>query len=99
MGYYIDETLTEACQEGANGMMMRCISREEEIQLLQDIHNGVCGSHSLWYSIIDKAFRHGFYWPTTKADTMEVVTKCKDCQFFQKQTMKHANPLRSTDLF
>jgi hypothetical protein len=29
---------------------------------------------------------------------MEVVTKCKDCQFFQKQTTKHANPLRSIDL-
>jgi hypothetical protein len=28
---------------------------------------------------------------------MEVVTKCKECQFFQKQTMKYANPLRSID--
>jgi hypothetical protein len=29
---------------------------------------------------------------------MEVITKCKECQFFQKQTMKHANPLRLIDL-
>jgi transposase InsO family protein len=29
---------------------------------------------------------------------MEVITKCKDCQFFQKQTTKHANPLRTIDL-
>jgi transposase InsO family protein len=29
---------------------------------------------------------------------MEVVTKCKDCQFFQNQTMKHANPLWPIDL-
>jgi hypothetical protein len=29
---------------------------------------------------------------------MEVVTKCNDCQFFQKQTMKHANPLRLIDI-
>jgi hypothetical protein len=36
---------------------------------------------------------HSFYWPTTKDDVIEVITKCKDCQFFQKQTMKHANPL------
>jgi hypothetical protein len=28
-------------QQGTNDMMMRCISREEGIQLLQDIHNGV----------------------------------------------------------
>jgi hypothetical protein len=41
---------------------------------------------------------HDFYWPTAKDDAMEVITKCKDCQFFQKQTMKHANPLRHIDL-
>jgi hypothetical protein len=29
---------------------------------------------------------------------MKIITKCKDCQFFQKQTMKHANPLQSIDL-
>jgi hypothetical protein len=33
-------------QQGANGMMMRCISREEGVQLLQDIHSSVYGSHS-----------------------------------------------------
>jgi hypothetical protein len=80
-------------RQGANGMTMRCISREEGIQLLQDIHSGVCESHSSWCSIIDKAFKHGFYWPTAKDDAMKIITKCKNCQFFQKQTMKHANPL------
>jgi hypothetical protein len=33
-------------RRGANGMMIKCISREEGIQLLQDIHSGVCGSYS-----------------------------------------------------
>jgi hypothetical protein len=85
-------------RQGANDMMMRCISREEGIQLLWDIHSGVCGSHLSWRSIIGKAFRHSFYWPTPKDDVMEVITKCKDYQFFQEETMKHANSLRSIDL-
>jgi hypothetical protein len=29
---------------------------------------------------------------------MEIVTKYQECQFFQNQTMKHANPLRPIDL-
>jgi hypothetical protein len=29
---------------------------------------------------------------------MEIVTKCKECQFFQKQTKKHVNPLRPINL-
>jgi hypothetical protein len=32
-------------QQGANGMMMKCISREKGIELLEDIHKGVCRSH------------------------------------------------------
>jgi hypothetical protein len=60
-------------------MMMKCISREESIQLLHDIHSGICGSHSSLYSIIDNTFRHDFYWPTTKNNAMEIVTKWKDC--------------------
>jgi hypothetical protein len=69
-------------QQGTNGMMMKCIPREEGIQLLEDIHKGVCGSHLSWCSIVEKAFRHGFYWPAVKDDTMDVVKKCKECQFF-----------------
>jgi hypothetical protein len=29
---------------------------------------------------------------------MEIIIKCKDCQFFQKQTTKHTNPLRLIDI-
>jgi hypothetical protein len=61
---------------------MKCISREEIIELLEDVHKGVCGSHSSWYSIIGKAFRHGFYCPTVKDDVMKAVKKCRDCQFY-----------------
>jgi transposase InsO family protein len=85
-------------RQGANRMMMKCISREEDIWLLEDVHRGVCGLHSSWRSIIGKAFKYGFYWPTVKDDAMEVVKKCRDCQFYQKQTMKCANPHRPIDV-
>jgi hypothetical protein len=94
--YHLIDGVLYRC--GANGMMIKCISREEGIQLLQDIYSGVCGSHSSWSSIIGKAFRHGFYCPTAKDDTMEVITKCMDYLFFHKKTMKDANHLRPIDL-
>jgi hypothetical protein len=79
MYHLIDEVLY---RHSANGMMKKCISREEGIEVLEDAHEDVCRSHSLWHSIIGKAFRHGFYWPTMKNDAMEVVKKYEDCQFF-----------------
>jgi hypothetical protein len=66
-------------KQGAVGMMMKCISKDIGIQLLQEIHSGVCGAHSSWRSIIGKPFKHEFYWPTAKDDAMEIVTKCKEC--------------------
>jgi hypothetical protein len=48
-------------RQSASVMMMKYISREEGIELLEDVHKGVCRSHSSWRSIIGKAFRHGFY--------------------------------------
>jgi hypothetical protein len=79
MYHLIDEVLYK---QGANGMMMRCISKEEGSQLLQDIHSRVYEAHLSWCSIVGKAFMHRFYYPTTKDDAMEIITKCKDCQLF-----------------
>jgi hypothetical protein len=90
MYHLVDEVLY---RQGTNGMMMKCISKDEGSQLLWDIHSGVCGAHSSWCSIVGKVFKHGFYWPTAKDDVMEIITKCKECQFYQKQTTKHVNPL------
>jgi hypothetical protein len=33
-------------RQGANGMMMKYISKDEGSQLLQDIHTRICGAHS-----------------------------------------------------
>jgi hypothetical protein len=80
-------------RRGSNEMIMMCISREEGIHLLRDIYNDICGSHSSWCSIIGKAFKHGFYCPAAKDDVMKIITKCRACQFFQKETTKHTSPL------
>jgi hypothetical protein len=31
-----------------------------------------------------KAFRHGFYWPTTLANVWHLVKTCKGCQYYAK---------------
>jgi hypothetical protein len=48
-------------RRGANGILMRCITREEGCDLLVEIHGGECGSHSSSRTLVSKAFQHGFY--------------------------------------
>jgi hypothetical protein len=72
-------------RRGANGILMRCITQEEGHELLVEIHGGECGSHSASRTLVGKAFRHGFYWPTTLQDAAEMVKSCKACQLHAKQ--------------
>jgi hypothetical protein len=70
---------------GSNGILMRCITQEEGHELLAEIHGCECGSHSSSRTLVGKAFRHGFYWPTALQDAAELVKSCKACQFHAKQ--------------
>jgi hypothetical protein len=66
-------------RHGANGILMRCITQEEGRELLTEIHGGECGSHSSSRTLVGKAFRHGFYWPTALQDAVELVKSCEAC--------------------
>jgi ribonuclease HI len=79
---------------GANGILIRCITREEGCDLLAEIHGGECGNHSSSRTLVGKAFRHGFYWPTALQDAVELVKSCKACQFHAKQIHTPAQALQ-----
>jgi hypothetical protein len=81
-------------RHGANGILMRCITQEEGHELLVEIHGGECGSHSSSRTLVGKAFRHGFYWPTALQDATEMVKSCKACQFHAKQIHTPAQALQ-----
>jgi hypothetical protein len=81
-------------RHGANDIHMRCITQEEGHELLTEIHGGECGSHSSSRTLVGKAFRHGFYWPTTLQDAAEMVKSCKACQFHAKQIHTPAQALQ-----
>jgi hypothetical protein len=70
---------------GTNDVLMRCITREDGCELLIEIHGGECGNHASSCILVGKAFQHGFYWPTALQDVIELVKRCKACQFHAKQ--------------
>jgi hypothetical protein len=52
---------------------------------LEEIHKGVCGNHASSRTLVSKAFRRAFYWPTTLGDAEELFRRCQWCQYFAKQ--------------
>jgi hypothetical protein len=52
---------------------------------LEEIHKGVYGNHASSRTLVSKAFRRAFYWPTALGDAEELVRWCQGCQYFAKQ--------------
>jgi ribonuclease HI len=53
-------------------VLMKCVPREEGKDILEGIHKGVCGNHASSRTLVSKAFRRAFYWPTA-LDVKELV--------------------------
>ena len=66
--------------------------------MLADIHGGDCGHHSSSRTLVGKAFRSGFYWPTALNDAAELVKSCEACQFHAKQIHQPAQGLQTIPL-
>jgi hypothetical protein len=63
---------------------MKCVSTEEGKEILQEIHEGVCGNHAAFRTLVGKAFRSGFYRPIALVDAEALVRRCTNCQIFDK---------------
>jgi hypothetical protein len=66
-------------------VLMKCVPRQEGKDILDEIHKGVCGNHVSSRTLVSKAFRRAFYWPTALGDAEELVRRCQGCQYFAKQ--------------
>nr|AAV43845.1 putative polyprotein [Oryza sativa Japonica Group] len=85
-------------RHAANGVLLECIPREQGVELLAAIHEGECGAHSASRTLVGKAFRQGFYWPTALNDAVDLVRQCRACQFHAKQTHQPAQALQTIPL-
>ncbi|GKF81847.1 reverse transcriptase domain-containing protein [Tanacetum coccineum] len=48
--------------------------------VLREIHEGSCSMHAGTQSVVVKALRIGYYWPTMHDDTRKLIQACQDCQ-------------------
>ena len=74
----------ELVKRSSTSVFQCCVEQDKGIEILLDIHQGKCGHHAASRSLVAKAFRHGFYWPTTLQDAESLVLKCEGCQRFSK---------------
>jgi ribonuclease HI len=85
----------ELYHRSPSGILQRCISVAQGQELLQEVHSGACGHHAAPRTLVENAFRQGFYWPTAVADATRIVRSCQGCQFYARQTHLPAQALQT----
>lgn len=73
---------------------MKCIPYDQDIKIPKLIHEGICGAHASYHSLIRKAYRQGLYQSDTFQDAQELFKMCKACQF---QSCKIYQPTQALD--
>ncbi|GKB04390.1 reverse transcriptase domain-containing protein, partial [Tanacetum coccineum] len=62
------------------GPWLRCVGPLQANYVLREIHEGSCSMHSGPRSVVAKAIRTGYYWPTMHTDARKIIKECNDCQ-------------------
>ncbi|XP_071676894.1 uncharacterized protein [Lolium perenne] len=88
----------ELYKRSISGIFQRCVTADEGRKILRDIHAGDCGHHAGARSIVAKAFRHGFYWPTAHDDATAIVRACAGCQKYASQSHMPSSALKTIPL-
>ena len=61
------------------GVLLKCVDKEQSVRILTEMHSGVCGGHYMPKTIAHKVLRVGFWWPTPFNDAHDMVRKCDAC--------------------
>ncbi|GJY03018.1 reverse transcriptase domain-containing protein [Tanacetum coccineum] len=59
---------------------LRCVGPLQANYVLREIHEGSCSMHAGTQSVVAKALRTGYYWPTMHKDARSLIRACQDCQ-------------------
>lgn len=85
----------ELYKRSVTSVLQRCVEPEEGKEILRDIHQGECGHHASSRTLVGKAFRHGFYWPSALQEAESLVRKCNGCQRYARRIHMPASELKT----
>ncbi|GJY35650.1 reverse transcriptase domain-containing protein [Tanacetum coccineum] len=80
------------------GPWLHCVGPLHANYVLREIHEGSCSMHAYTRSIMEKALRIGYYWPTMHEDLRKLIQACQDCQVHkpvQRNPLQKLSPITS----
>jgi hypothetical protein len=87
---------------GNDGVMRRCVPREERVEILRKCHSAEYSGHYSHFRTQAKVWSSVFYWPEVHEDTKRYVASCSECQRTGNISQRSFMPLKynlQIDLF
>ncbi|GJW44180.1 reverse transcriptase domain-containing protein [Tanacetum coccineum] len=72
---------------------LRCVGPLQADYVIREIHEGSCSMHAGPRSVVAKAMRLGYYWPTMHRDARKMIRTCNDCQIHRPVPRNPQQPL------
>ena len=54
-------------------LLLKCLGPTDADYALREVYEGICENHLEGKSLAYKVLRRGYYWPTIKKDTVELI--------------------------
>ncbi|XP_039012179.1 uncharacterized protein LOC120141335, partial [Hibiscus syriacus] len=90
-GYVLDgETLYK---KSLDQVLLRCVDAKEAKLILEEVHEGICGTHANGHVMARQIMRFGYYWSTMETDCINYARKCHKCQIYGDRIHTPPHPL------
>ncbi|KAA3455454.1 gag/pol polyprotein [Gossypium australe] len=78
-------------KRGKDQVLLRCMDVAEAKTILEEVHEGVCGTHANGFMMARQIMRFEYFWSTMERDCIDYAKKCHKCQIYGDKI--HAPPL------
>ena len=85
----------ELYRKGPDGLLLRCILFPNSMEVMKQVHEGVCGSYQSGIKMRCLIRRHGYFWPTILSDCINYSKGCQQCQKYGSIQKIHVVELHS----
>ncbi|XP_058077666.1 uncharacterized protein LOC131226031 [Magnolia sinica] len=83
-------------KKGFSQPYLRCLRLDEAKYVIKEIHERICGNHSVGRALAQKIICQGYFWPTIQVDSRDFTRKCDKCQRFTtvpRQLVEELTPM------
>ncbi|XP_017628526.1 uncharacterized protein LOC108471417 [Gossypium arboreum] len=74
-------------------VLLRCVDVVEAKKILEEVHEGVCGTHANGFIMAKQIMRLGYYWSTMEGDCISYAKKYHKCQIYGDKILVPPSPL------